>query len=539
VQSDCPFVRRWLETVAASCGDGGRLSQIVTCFDTMDEEDVAFFRKRMVDRESQRIIEGEEMNEDLIRLICATNDGYETPELNDKLYLHFKGFSKICNLEKFTACRSLWLESNRIEKIENIGHMKELASLFLHNNRISRIENLSSLTDLVTLNLSANHIEKVEGLSSLKRLQTLNLSKNLLSSAESVQHLTECQSITNLDVSANHIDDESVLEVFALMKELTQLYLHGNDVVKTTRHYRKRVLLSLPQLTYLDQRPVFAKERATITAWGEGGREAEAQAVKDYRQSVRDKENERRESFRKWKAEQAQIGEANRKAGIVTKPMVSYVNVNSDRVTSDDFPPNSHYVRAGIVPLSHNSRPVASTEDNIALYGANTGDVPLPAPKSSAAPKLPAASAAEDEGGAARTDDGDADDVPPALPKAQAQDEASAETSAGGKASPSDWNDEIDELLAKLVRKHAFDFAAVAKALKKKLKKRGGGDFVTDESCRLRWCGLDYLRYKQTAVESPRKADSEQNNAGENVVEPILPAAILDLPAETDMDELD
>eukprot|EP01031_Cornospumella_fuschlensis_P047195 gene47195-57803_t len=30
-----------------------------------------------------------EMSEEEIRLTCLENNGYETPELNDKLYLHF------------------------------------------------------------------------------------------------------------------------------------------------------------------------------------------------------------------------------------------------------------------------------------------------------------------------------------------------------------------------------------------------------------------------------------------------------------------
>lgn len=40
-----------------------------------------------------------------IRLSCIENDGYEAPELNDKLYLHFRGFKRIENLEEYTSCK--------------------------------------------------------------------------------------------------------------------------------------------------------------------------------------------------------------------------------------------------------------------------------------------------------------------------------------------------------------------------------------------------------------------------------------------------
>ena len=40
-----------------------------------------------------------EMTPELLLQACVENDGYETPELNDNMYLHFKGFQRISNLE--------------------------------------------------------------------------------------------------------------------------------------------------------------------------------------------------------------------------------------------------------------------------------------------------------------------------------------------------------------------------------------------------------------------------------------------------------
>jgi dynein assembly factor 1 len=56
---------------------------------------------------------------------------YCTPELNDSLYLHYKGFIKLENLEQFTELKVLYCEGNCIERIENLDNCKNIRCLYL------------------------------------------------------------------------------------------------------------------------------------------------------------------------------------------------------------------------------------------------------------------------------------------------------------------------------------------------------------------------------------------------------------------------
>lgn len=53
-----------------------------------------------------------EITPKVLKDICRKHDLYSTPELNDKIYLHYKGFKKIENLDAYTGLKVIYLEGN-------------------------------------------------------------------------------------------------------------------------------------------------------------------------------------------------------------------------------------------------------------------------------------------------------------------------------------------------------------------------------------------------------------------------------------------
>ncbi|XP_013141984.1 PREDICTED: uncharacterized protein LOC106106007 isoform X2 [Papilio polytes] len=228
-----------------------------------------------LDKEKEEANRGPRMTKEFIKNHCKQHKLYCTPHLNDILYLHFKGFAKIENLEEYTGLKCIFLENNGIQRIEGLDMQADLKCLYLHYNVVRKIENLQGCPKLDTLNLDHNFVTCIENLDVVPDLHTLSIAHNMLTTVGDLQHLATCKNLSVLDLSHNRLEDPLIVDVLADMMVLKVLVLTGNPVVRNIPAYRKTLTLRLKELLNLDNRPVFPRDRACAEAWQRGGLQEE------------------------------------------------------------------------------------------------------------------------------------------------------------------------------------------------------------------------------------------------------------------------
>ena len=140
-------------------------------------------------------------------------------------------------------------------------------SRYLQQNLLTILQGLENLPVLDTLNVSSNHLTSLEHIQSVPSLHTLLATNNQLDSADAIAPLAACTSLESLDLQNNRIKDTSALETLRTLPQLKCLYLTGNPLVSALSNYRKTVIAAIPTLSYLDDRPVFERERRCAEAW--------------------------------------------------------------------------------------------------------------------------------------------------------------------------------------------------------------------------------------------------------------------------------
>lgn len=101
-----------------------------------------------------------------------------------------------------------------------------------------------------------------------------------------------------MDISHNKIDledSELFIEILRQMDSLSVLYMMHNKIVSKIPNYRKTLTNALPNLKYLDDRPIFPEDRRYAAAFLRGGlaeEREERQRVKEEKEAERMKQHE-------------------------------------------------------------------------------------------------------------------------------------------------------------------------------------------------------------------------------------------------------
>jgi dynein assembly factor 1 len=219
--------------------------------------------------------DGNPITKKALKALIKKHNLYNTAELNDVLYLHYQGFTRICNLHPFTNLKALWLNNNAISRIEGLDELRNLSCLYLANNIIDSLSGLDNLVSLDTLSLSHNYISVIEGLHNCVRLTTVELDHNKFRQPAGLAGLLAAPTIAILNLNNNDIESEEFAEVIRGLDQLRVLRMVGNPVVRQMRDYRRRLILQFQELRFLDDAPVEDDERRCVAAWAEGGIPAE------------------------------------------------------------------------------------------------------------------------------------------------------------------------------------------------------------------------------------------------------------------------
>ncbi len=444
------------------------------------------------------------MSKDEIKKVALEHGGYATPSLNDQLYLHYKGYQSIENLEEYTNLKALWLDSNGLQTIGGRGgdgpnntnsplrHLTSLRCLFLQRNLLSNIgTGLHGLTSLVQLDISENRLTHIDGLESLVNLSNLNVSKNSLMTSKSIEHLSTCQKLSSVDLSHNELDGEDIIHMLSQIPTLLSLNMVGNPIASNVANFRKRMIVSNKSLRYLD-RPIFDMERASAETWSIGGREAELKVKKEMQEKKRKEERASMEQFRAWQAE-----------------VRAEAQMERDRLAAGGAP-----TPAQIATEEERQRRKAEREANAAMEAARERDIyriemPL---------EIEGAGGTEDDDTSVTSDDSGSTcpvkitiledpsspsppsppppspDVtpPPLFPRDESVMFKEEMQMIENKQTPS-FTQEMDHALCKYVQEFEANFDEVsAKMSKDFLFETTSSQFAfTPDLCRVRWCLLD------------------------------------------------
>lgn len=178
-----------------------------------------------------------------------------------------KGITTLVDLPEVTdrtqCIKARVIHNTGLTSMAGISHLVNLVDLNISCNRIATIEGLHNMRNLRVLNLSNNRITVINGLAGLYSLEKLDLSTNRISTLSNLAQLYGPQYpfFAHLNLKGNQINQLRELNYLAGCQYLTDLVLCGqkeSNAVCRLMEYQYTVMTALPQLQFLDQKPVNA-----------------------------------------------------------------------------------------------------------------------------------------------------------------------------------------------------------------------------------------------------------------------------------------
>jgi internalin A len=192
--------------------------------------------------------------------------------------------SNLSPISKLLKLKSLNLSMNNLQSLEGLEELAQLERLEVGYNQFSDLSPISKLLELKSLNLGGNNLQSLEGLEELAQLETLKVRFNQVSDLSPISKLLALKS---LNLSDNKLQS---LEGLEKLKKLEKLNLSSIQIGE----FSHRFLRKLPKLKELKLagNPISNLPKETFDLKEDyGSPQNVLQEVKDYFQSIEDKEN--------------------------------------------------------------------------------------------------------------------------------------------------------------------------------------------------------------------------------------------------------
>jgi hypothetical protein len=215
----------------------------------------------------------------------------------------------LCSLAQLPLLNTLNISNNDLTEISGLASC-QLETLICTHNKLAKLESvqhLSDVTTLQTLDLQNNAIDDPAMLDVLRRMPSIkcvylkgnpvvskipNYRCALPMAAQCHAHAATAASCTHHSTSTSAARrPDQITDLCPLLQALLRV---SSKAAPRAQIYpphacSKALIAALPELTYLDDRPVFPKERELVVAWAAGGLDGERTA----RDGIRDRERAR------------------------------------------------------------------------------------------------------------------------------------------------------------------------------------------------------------------------------------------------------